>query len=403
MVLISKTEMFYTRSLFLLFGVGVVMIAPRIPDIKANLQVNNGTLGTLISIGTLGALTALIFMGQIVHRFGALPVLIASATGLYSAMAMQPHIHSLGLFALDQVACGMGWAGFHITINSQGLYRQKVSGRSILSKLHGMWSLGALISAIISIGITSRISLAWHIDVGISLIWLATMYCILRLRGVLLTASDEYEEGARPSVTSIYSFLKKEWVIVIALTMGVMIETAANDWASLFTKEDIKASSSLSILSYVAFTSGMIIGRLNLYRLFLRYSERQLIQRGAFIGGSIFLLGIQIASHIAPQHPKIGLTFAVLAFLGGGLGSSAMAPGFTTIATRNSRFPASFVVSQMSLVNTGIFFLSKILISWVAQATSITTALMIPGAVLLGTGAFARLGSSQSHTRELSS
>ncbi len=395
MVLLSKTEMIYTRALFLLFGVGVVMIAPRAPDIKANLQVNNGTLGTLFSIGTIGALFALVYMGQIVHRYGALPVLITSATLLYSAMAMQPHIHSILLFGLDQVACGMGWAGFHITINSQGLYRQKVSGISILSKLHGMWSTGALLTAIIAIGITSHVSLAWHIDIGVSLIWLATMYCIYRLRGVLLGSSDEYEEDARPSVKSIYSFLKKEWVIVIAMTMGIMIETSANDWASLFTKEDIKASSSLSILSYVAFASGMILGRLNLYRLFLRYSERQLIRTGAFMGGSIFILGVQIASHLAPHHPKIGLVFAVLAFFGGGVGSSAMAPGFTTIATRNSRFPAGFVVAQMSLVNTGIFFLSKILVSWIAQGTSITTALMIPGAVLLATGAFAKLGSNE--------
>ena len=77
MVEISREEAFFTKALFFLFGVGVMMIAPRTPDMKANLHVNNGTMGTLISIGTIGAFGALVYMGQIVHRFGTRPVLIA--------------------------------------------------------------------------------------------------------------------------------------------------------------------------------------------------------------------------------------------------------------------------------------------------------------------------------------
>jgi len=394
MVIISKEEAFYTRALFFLFGVGLMMIAPRTPDLKANLHVNNGTLGSLISISAAGAFFALIYMGQIVHRFGARPVLIGAATWLYSFMAMQPHIHSTWLFALNQICVGMGWAGFHITINSQGLYRQKASGIPILPKLHGTWSIGALSTALIAIAITSHVTLAVHIDIGVSLIWVLTMYAIYRLRDVLIPASTEHsEEDARPSVKSIVTFFKADWVIVMAITSGILLEASTNDWASLFTKEDIKASSSLSILSYVGFGLGMIIGRLNVHTLYLRYTERQIIRASSLFGGAGFLIVVQIASHIAPHHPKIGLACAAIAFFFGGLGSSAMAPGFTTIATRNSKFPTGFVVAQLTLVNTAIFFIARIIISWIAQATSITTALMVPGAVLFMTVIFAKLGS----------
>jgi len=394
MVIISKEEAFYTRALFFLFGVGLMMIAPRTPDLKANLHVNNGTLGSLISISAAGAFFALIYMGQIVHRFGARPVLIGAATWLYSFMAMQPHIHSTWLFALNQICVGMGWAGFHITINSQGLYRQKASGIPILPKLHGTWSIGALSTALIAIAITSHVTLAVHIDIGVSLIWVLTMYAIYRLRDVLIPASTEHsEEEARPSVKSIVTFFKADWVIVMGITSGILLEASTNDWASLFTKEDIKASSTLSILSYVGFGLGMIIGRLNVHTLYLRYTERQIIRASSLFGGAGFLIVVQIASHIAPHHPKIGLACAAIAFFFGGLGSSAMAPGFTTIATRNSKFPTGFVVAQLTLVNTAIFFIARIIISWIAQATSITTALMVPGAVLFMTVIFAKLGS----------
>jgi MFS family permease len=394
MITISKEEAFYTRALFFLFGVGLMMIAPRTPDLKANLHVNNGTLGSLISISAAGAFFALIYMGQIVHRFGARPVLIGAATWLYSFMAIQPHIHSTWLFAIDQICVGMGWAGFHITVNSQGLYRQKASGIPILPKLHGTWSIGALSTALIAIAITSRVTLAVHIDIGVSIIWTLTMYAIYRLGDVLIPPStEESEEDARPSVKSIVTFFKADWVIVMAITSGILLEASTNDWASLFTKEDIKASSSLSILSYVGFGLGMIIGRLNVHTLYLRYTERQIIRASSVFGGAGFLIVVQIASHIAPHHPKIGLACAAIAFFFGGLGSSAMAPGFTTIATRNSKFPTGFVVAQLTLVNTAIFFIVRIIISWIAQASSITTALMIPGAVLFLTVIFAKLGS----------
>ena len=182
-------------------------------------------------------------------------------------------------------------------------------------------------------------------------------------------------------------------MIVIAITSGVLLETSTNDWASLFTKEDIKASASISILSYVGFGLGMILGRLNIHKLYTRFTERQIIRTSSIFGGSLFIISVQIASHLAPSHPKIGLLFSVIAFFCGGVGSSSLAPGFTTIATRNSKFPTGFVVAQLTLVNTAIFFASRIAISWVAQATSITTALMIPGAVLLMTAIFAKLGS----------
>ena len=46
-------------------------LAPRLPDIKANLNIPNGQFGTLVGSGALGALISQFFTGHIVHRFGA--------------------------------------------------------------------------------------------------------------------------------------------------------------------------------------------------------------------------------------------------------------------------------------------------------------------------------------------
>ena len=44
-------------------------LAPRLPDIKANLNIPNGQFGTLVGSGALGALISQFFTGHIVHRF----------------------------------------------------------------------------------------------------------------------------------------------------------------------------------------------------------------------------------------------------------------------------------------------------------------------------------------------
>ncbi|MGA0079484.1 MAG: hypothetical protein ACO3IO_02285 [Candidatus Nanopelagicus sp.] len=46
-------------------------LAPRTPDLKANLAVNNGTFGTLLSAASLGSIVMLLIGGQIIHTIGA--------------------------------------------------------------------------------------------------------------------------------------------------------------------------------------------------------------------------------------------------------------------------------------------------------------------------------------------
>jgi hypothetical protein len=50
------------------------------------------------------------------------------------------------------------------------------------------------------------------------------------------------------------------------------------------------------------------------------------------------------------------------------------------------------VVAQLGLTQTIATFIAKVIIAWVAQATSVTVALMIPALMLLATAKFANLG-----------
>ena len=52
-------------------------------------------------------------------------------------------------------------------------------------------------------------------------------------------------------------------------------------------------------------------------------------------------------------------------------------------------------MAQLGLINAVLTFAVKIVISWVAQATSVTTALMIPGLMLFGVVYVSKIGSNE--------
>ena len=49
----TKKENIYLSAVFFLFGISIMSLAPRTPDLKANLGVNNGTFGTLLSMSSV--------------------------------------------------------------------------------------------------------------------------------------------------------------------------------------------------------------------------------------------------------------------------------------------------------------------------------------------------------------
>jgi len=66
-----------------------------------------------------------------------------------------------------------------------------------------------------------------------------------------------------------------------------------------------------------------------------------------------------------------------------------------TIANRRSGLPSSQVVAMLGLATNTLMFLSRNIVSWVAQAASISIALWIPGLFLMGFGLMSALGSDQ--------
>ena len=146
------------QAIFFLFGLGVMCLVPRLPDIKENLGVSTSVFGLVNISGSLGALFAHLTMGHIVHRLGVFKVCVTSAVMTYVSSGILIELSNPAIYTIVNIICGFAWASYHISINAQALHRQSESGAQIIPMLHGLWTAGAVTTAFIALLISSNVS-----------------------------------------------------------------------------------------------------------------------------------------------------------------------------------------------------------------------------------------------------
>lgn len=393
--IISARENINQRLLFFYFGFSSLTLASRAPEIKRNLQVQNGTFGVLVSLGALGALGAFIFVGQLVHRIGVGPVLSATSIIIFGFNASIPHLHSIWIYTLMTILIGFGFNAHFIALHDQAIKRQKLSGRKLIPSLHGSFSLGCLLTAVLSLVLTPHISLAWHVDTLMVILWIGTTFSLFQMRPFLIRGLKSEKKEFLFNNTKVWSMLTRDQYVVIAYVCAVMVEFSTNDWVTLLSHQENGASSSLSVVPFLIFVVGMVTGRLGFHKLPASKSETFWISTFSRVGGLGFIGFLLISKLLSHRNFAAAFACEILAFFIGGLGGSFLAGVLTQIATDRSELPAGVVVAQLSFALTIITFLLRILIAGVIQATSITYGLLIPGVLMITLSFFTKLGSQQ--------
>jgi MFS family permease len=388
----SKQERRALNLLFLPFGIGGMAIATRFPELRDQLGVNNGTFGSLLSLGGIGSLLAFILVGNWVHSYGVKPLVTLGSTGLFASIGLFPHMHNANLFLLLNIFASFCWITFHIANNAQAIHRQEEVGELILPKLHGLWSLGALITSLVAIVITPFVTLCWHIGVTVFVMWLFTMYGIIKSTPFFIDKNEEADVFPSLSVKEIAKTFSFQPVIVVAMVLAMQAEFSIQDWSAIYAKDTLKVSASASIWGYAVFISAMIIVRFNATRLAARFSERELISKLPILGGVGFAVGISLGTWLSQTNQILGFVVSLVGFALAGFGSSILAPTLFAISFRNSSLPSSVVVARIGLTQVIATFIAKFIIAWVAQATSVTIAMLIPALMLLATAKFSYLG-----------
>jgi MFS family permease len=370
------------HALFFLFGFGIMAWIPRFPEVKANLHLNNGAFGSIMSTGSIGAFLGLLTVGHIIHRFGAFKVTIAAILTLFSTLGFLVHIHTSFLFLIFNIGFGFGITAVHVCINSQAFHFLQRSSLNLITSSAGFWSSGSLLTAILSGLLIGRVGLVAHMDTLAAVLTAAMIAIVIRLRPVLIVPNTKSEHDY--TIKEIFTSFRVDWPVSLGMACVVYLEFALGDWGTIFTKDRLNMSGGLSAAPFVIFTAMMIVGRLMIQRMLVRAPIHLWVKRAALFAGLGFATCITIATHLSPTLKWWSYGLFILGFAVAGLGSSFTAPSFFAAANRRSNLPSAVVVGQFGVVNNALTFVIKWIVAWTIQFTgSIALALMIPAAMMV--------------------
>jgi MFS family permease len=384
-----KHELNLIKALFFLFGLLIMSWVPRFPEVKANLQLTNGEFGSIVSMGAVGNIVALLTIGHLVHKFGPRWILHIGAFTLAISLTFLTHSTSSLLFLIFVILQGGAISAFHIAINTQGFFFQDRTKRQIITLLSGFWSSGALISSMIAGLLVDRVELGTYTNFLSIVCFILMTLIIMKLTPNLVTANVNPNSAHR--ARDMFKGFKIDGSVSVVLLLVIMLEYAVSDWAAIFVKEDMKILGGIHTLPYILFTLAMIIGRLNLHNLLPRYSMDFLVVRASLLSGLSFIAGIVAVGLVGPSNKTLVLVILSIAFTIAGLGSSFLGPSVMVAANARSQFPASVVIGQIGVINIALVFVMRWVIAWTAQATSLSVALLIPALMLLAVPYFSKI------------
>ena len=384
-----KHELNLIKGLFFIFGLLIMSWVARFPEVKANLQLTNGEFGSILSMGAVGNIIALLTIGHLVHKYGARWILHISSAFLAISLVFLTHSTSSLVFLIFIIISGSAVSAFHIAINAQGFFFQDRTKRQIITLLSGFWSSGALISSIIAGSLVDRVELGTYTNF-LSIICFVVMTIMIILISPNLVEAN-LNSNSEHRARDMFKGFKIDVSVSSALLLVIMLEYAVGDWSAIFIKEDMKILGGMNTLPYILFTLAMIIGRLNLHNLLPRYNMDFLVVRASLLSGVSFIVGIVAVSFIGPSNKTLVLVILSITFIIAGLGSSFLAPSVMVAANARSQFPASVVIGQIGVINIAVVFVMRWVIAWTAQATSLSIALLIPALMLLAAPFFSKI------------
>ena len=362
---------------------------PRFPEVKANLKLTNGEFGSIVSMGAIGNLVALLTVGHLVNKYVARWILHIGAFTLSISLIFLTHSTSSIVFLVFVILQGGAISAFHISINSQGFYFQDRTKQQIITLLSGFWSSGALLSSMIAGLLVDRVSLATYTNFLATVCFILMTVIILRMSPNLVKA--DVNPDSNHKARDMFKGFKIDVPVSAALMLVIMLEYAVSDWAAIYVKEDMNILSGIHTLPYILFTLAMIIGRLNLHNLLPRYSIDVLVVRASLLSGLSFIAGIIAVSIVGSSNKTVVLIILSISFTVAGLGSSFLGPSLMNIANIRSKFPSSVVIGQIGVINIVLVFVMRWVIAWTAQATSLAIALLIPALMLLAVPYFSKI------------
>ncbi len=255
---------------FAVGGLALSTWGPRLPAIRADLNLGTGGLGVLLAGITVGSVTGLLVSTPILGWLGprrALPaamLLIAVAVTVVGVGAGA--LKSVPVVAVGFVVAGLAIGTLDVMINVEGAAIERAFGRTLMPFMHGAWSAGAAIGSGIGAGCAAlNVSPAVQFSAEAALIVVIALVAAAAIpdgsRDVQVSAAERLPRAAR------FRGWLLGWTDLTLLLIGLVMlgaelgEGSANNWLTLAASDGHGRPAAIAALFFTAFAIGETTAR----------------------------------------------------------------------------------------------------------------------------------------------
>lgn len=356
-----------TALFFGVLGVGLAGWAPRVPDVKATLGLSDTELGAALLAVAAGSMLVMPLTGMLIGRFGCRRVLLGSSVGFSLALVLPALAHNLMSLVFALAILGAALGALDVSVNAEPAARERASGRQIMGKCHGTYSIGAIVGAIAG-GIAAQLGVTVLMNLLVLGLGLA-IASLLLARGI--PADDPVQaipspEEPRPGELVLPS--PSLWGLGAIAFCALMAEGAMVDWSAVYLREHVSADPFIAGAGFALFSAGMAAGRLICDRVSELKGRLFVVRTGACVAA------LAMGFSLLQENP----VWAVAGFVVFGFGLSGILPVLFSIAGggKTGMPPGAAIAALATTGYTGLL-IGPALVGLMAGVVGLPSSLMM--------------------------
>jgi fucose permease len=402
---------------FLFMGLTAGVWMARIPAVKAQAHLSDGTLGVALFAVPVGLVLGAAAAERLVDRVGSAGIARVCGVANCLLIATPALAHNLAELMAALLAVGAAGGTLDVAQNAQGVRVEAAYGRPVMSSMHAYYSLGAIVGSLAGggfawAGVGLLPSLATAGVVGAIVDGWAGRWLLAGKHDAAPPAPASAATAPAPPASaatapappaSARRDARHVRRLIIALGVlgicGLVGEGAAGDWSAVYLRDSLGTSAGFAALGFAAFSVTMTVGRAVGDRLISRFGTVRLVRWCGLVAT------VGLAGGLASNDP-----YAVVAgFAIFGAGLSVVVPQvFAAGGRADPARPGSGLAKVVGLGYVGMTA-GPAVIGAVASRVGLHTALVIPvllalwiavAAPVLGAGAAGREERSHSRVRD---
>ncbi|WP_415402134.1 MFS transporter [Tateyamaria sp. SN3-11] len=353
---------------FVVVGFGWAAFSAQMPVIKAQVGVGDGFWGTLVLIGSTGALMAM-WLAPLVYRLIGRWAMIAGAAGMVAGFvlagaAQTPMAIGIALF----LAAG-GSGVTDVLANTEVSEAEAETGRSLMNLNHGLFSVAYAVAAVL-------VGVAREGGFGPVAVFAAMAVAVAVLVPWMVLPQRAAEEDDAQDASGMPRLLV--WVGGLVVLSAFLGEAASEGWSALHVERTLGGGPAEGALGPALLATGMATGRLGAHVFGAGWPPFRVMVLASCIAG----FGLMLAG-AAPSLPVV-----YAGYLLGGLGVSVVGPlalGLVGQAVRPKHRLAA--ISQAAALGYAAFFLGPVIMGYVAEGFGLRASFYVIGAVMFAVAA----------------